>query len=141
MAACFQVIRERNRLYYNIAQADDVPSPLTPILGHPGAGKTTLPNAPLRDASAGRIAVVITAFGDVGLDHFLIVATTERNVPLTSGCICCQVRGDPSAAHERPAEGARHSRADRPQRYPEEIEARRANPLATTQRPSSPKLR
>jgi G3E family GTPase len=68
--------------------------PLTLITGYLGAGKTTLVNALLRDASAGRIAVVVNEFGDVGLDHDLIVETTEETVLLASGCMCCTVRGD-----------------------------------------------
>ena len=68
--------------------------PLTLITGYLGAGKTTLLNALLRDASAGRIAVVVNEFGDVGLDHDLIIETTEETVLLSSGCICCTVRGD-----------------------------------------------
>lgn len=68
--------------------------PLTLITGYLGAGKTTLLNALLRDASAGRIAVVVNEFGDVGIDHDLIVETTEETVLLSSGCMCCTVRGD-----------------------------------------------
>lgn len=68
--------------------------PLTLLTGYLGAGKTTLVNALLRDASAGRIAVVVNEFGDVGLDHDLIVETTEETVLLSSGCMCCTVRGD-----------------------------------------------
>lgn len=51
-------------------------------------------NALLRDTSAGRVAVVVNAFGDVGLDHDLIVETTEETVLISSGFICCTVRGD-----------------------------------------------
>jgi len=68
--------------------------PVTLITGYLGAGKTTLVNALLRDASAGRIAVVVNEFGDVGLDHDLIVEATEETVLLSSGCMCCTVRGD-----------------------------------------------
>jgi G3E family GTPase len=68
--------------------------PLTLITGYLGAGKTTLLNAMLRDAAAGRIAVIVNEFGDVGLDHDLIVETTEETVLLSSGCMCCTVRGD-----------------------------------------------
>ncbi len=68
--------------------------PLTLITGYLGAGKTTLLNALLRDSSAGRIAVVVNEFGDVGLDHDLIIETTEETVLLSSGCMCCTVRGD-----------------------------------------------
>lgn len=68
--------------------------PLTLITGYLGAGKTTLLNALLRDGSAGRLAVIVNEFGDVGLDHDLIVETTEETVLLASGCMCCTVRGD-----------------------------------------------
>ncbi|TKD22823.1 GTP-binding protein [Rhodobacter capsulatus] len=68
--------------------------PLTLLTGYLGAGKTTLLNALLADASAGRIAVVVNEFGDVGLDHDLIIGTTEETVLLASGCLCCTVRGD-----------------------------------------------
>ena len=68
--------------------------PLTLITGYLGAGKTTILNALLRDASAGRVAVVVNEFDDMGLDHDLIVETTEETVLLSSGCMCCTVRGD-----------------------------------------------
>lgn len=68
--------------------------PLTLVTGYLGAGKTTLVNALLRDPSAGRIAVIVNEFGDIGLDHDLIVEATEETVLLASGCLCCTVRGD-----------------------------------------------
>lgn len=74
--------------------------PLTLITGYLGAGKTTLVNALLRDPAAGRIAVVVNEFGEVGLDHDLIVESSEETVLLASGCMCCAVRGDLSEALE-----------------------------------------
>lgn len=68
--------------------------PLTLVTGYLGAGKTTLVNALLRDPSAGRIAVIVNEFGDMELDHDLIVEATEETVLLASGCLCCTVRGD-----------------------------------------------
>lgn len=68
--------------------------PVTLITGYLGAGKTTLLNALLADPAMGRAAVLINEFGDVGLDHDLIVETTEEMVLLESGCMCCAVRGD-----------------------------------------------
>ena len=68
--------------------------PVTLITGYLGAGKTTLLNALLKDASTGPVAVLINEFGDVGLDHDLIVESTEEMVLLESGCMCCAVRGD-----------------------------------------------
>ncbi|MGL4235048.1 CobW family GTP-binding protein [Tabrizicola sp.] len=68
--------------------------PLTLITCYLGAGKTTRVNALLRDALAGRIAIVVNEFGDVGLDYDLIVETTEETVLLPSGCMCCTVQSD-----------------------------------------------
>lgn len=68
--------------------------PVTLLTGYLGAGKTTLLNHLLRDPDAGRIAVVMNEFGDVGLDHDLVRETTEDMVLLQSGCVCCSVRGD-----------------------------------------------
>ncbi len=68
--------------------------PVTLITGYLGAGKTTLLNALLKDGTAGPVAVLINEFGDVGLDHDLIVESTEEMVLLESGCMCCAVRGD-----------------------------------------------
>ena len=68
--------------------------PVTLLTGFLGAGKTTILNHLLRDPSAGRIAVIVNEFGDAGLDHDLIEATTEETVLMASGCLCCSIRGD-----------------------------------------------
>lgn len=68
--------------------------PITLLTGFLGAGKTTLLNQLIRDPSAGRIAVIMNEFGDVGLDHDLIEEATEETVLLQSGCLCCAVLGD-----------------------------------------------
>jgi len=68
--------------------------PVTLLTGFLGAGKTTLLNRLIRDPEAGRIAVVMNEFGDVGLDHDLIEAATEETVLMQSGCLCCSIRGD-----------------------------------------------
>jgi G3E family GTPase len=39
-------------------------------------------------------AVVINEFGDVGLDHMLVEASSEDVVVMDSGCLCCTIRGD-----------------------------------------------
>ena len=56
--------------------------PVTLITGYLGAGKTTLLNALLADPAMGKAAVLINEFGDVGLDHDLIVESTEEMVLL-----------------------------------------------------------
>lgn len=68
--------------------------PVTLLTGFLGAGKTTLLNHLIRDPEAGRIAVIMNEFGDVGLDHDLIEEATEETVLMQSGCLCCSIRGD-----------------------------------------------
>ncbi|MEP5632377.1 MAG: GTP-binding protein [Tateyamaria sp.] len=68
--------------------------PVTLLTGFLGAGKTTLLNHLIRDPEAGRIAVIMNEFGDVGLDHDLIEESTEETILMQSGCICCSIRGD-----------------------------------------------
>ena len=75
-------------------QEEDTRIPVTLLTGFLGAGKTTLLNHLIRDPEAGRIAVVMNEFGDVGLDHDLIEETTEETILLDSGCLCCSIRGD-----------------------------------------------
>lgn len=68
--------------------------PVTLLTGFLGSGKTTLLNHLIRDPEAGRIAVVMNEFGDVGLDHDLIEEATEETVLLKSGCLCCAILSD-----------------------------------------------
>ncbi len=68
--------------------------PVTLLTGFLGAGKTTLLNHLIRDPEAGRIAVIMNEFGDVGLDHDLIEEATEETILMQSGCLCCTIRGD-----------------------------------------------
>lgn len=76
------------------AKTKDQRVPVTLLTGFLGAGKTTLLNHLIRDPDAGRVAVVINEFGDVGLDHDLIEEATRETVLLRSGCLCCSIRGD-----------------------------------------------
>ncbi|MEM7732315.1 MAG: GTP-binding protein [Pseudomonadota bacterium] len=68
--------------------------PVTLLTGFLGAGKTTLLNAILSDASTGPVAVIVNEFGEAGLDHDLIEKSSDEVVLLSSGCLCCTVRGD-----------------------------------------------
>lgn len=68
--------------------------PVTLITGYLGAGKTTVLNRLLATAEAGRVAVIVNEFGEIGLDHDLVSETTEEMVLMQSGCLCCSVRGD-----------------------------------------------
>jgi G3E family GTPase len=64
--------------------------PVLVIGGYLGAGKTTLINKMLSDATQ-RIAVVVKDFGSVNIDASLIRERHNDTIELTNGCICCAV--------------------------------------------------
>lgn len=68
--------------------------PVTLLTGFLGSGKTTLVGKILNDPRFSDTAVVINEFGEIGLDHVLVEAAPEAIVEMTSGCLCCTVRGD-----------------------------------------------
>jgi G3E family GTPase len=68
--------------------------PVSVITGFLGSGKTTLLSRLLADARMNRAAVIINEFGEVGLDHVLVTTPREDVVLLSSGCLCCSLRGD-----------------------------------------------
>ncbi|RZK84028.1 MAG: GTP-binding protein, partial [Methylobacterium sp.] len=72
--------------------------PVNLVTGFLGAGKTTLLRRLLQDPSLAGAAVLINEFGEVGLDHHLIERIDETTVLLQSGCVCCTIRGELSAA-------------------------------------------
>jgi len=68
--------------------------PVSVLTGFLGAGKTTLLNGLLKDPALSNAAVIINEFGEIGLDH-LLVETADSNVfEMSSGCLCCTIRGD-----------------------------------------------
>ena len=69
-------------------------TPVSIITGFLGSGKTTLLNHVLQDPAMAGAAVIINEFGEISLDHLLIATPNENTVLLTSGCICCTLRGD-----------------------------------------------
>lgn len=77
---------------------DDAPIPVIVLTGFLGSGKTTLLRHVLHDPGFFDCAVLINEFGEVGLDHLLVGALDQEPVLLSSGCICCTIRGDLSRA-------------------------------------------
>lgn len=70
------------------------PIPLSIITGFLGSGKTTLLNRILKDPVMADTAVIINEFGDIGLDHLLVDRSDDGVMELSSGCLCCTIRGD-----------------------------------------------
>ena len=73
------------------------PPPFTPvhlITGFLGSGKTTLLKRWLASPDLADTAVLINEFGEIGLDHELLERIDADAVLLSSGCLCCTVRGD-----------------------------------------------
>jgi G3E family GTPase len=68
--------------------------PVTVLTGFLGAGKTTLLNRILSGQHGKRIAVIENEFGEVSVDHQLVIGAEEEIFETSNGCICCTVRGD-----------------------------------------------
>jgi len=68
--------------------------PVTVLTGFLGSGKTTLLNRILTEQHGQRIAVIENEFGEVGIDHELVINADEEIFEMNNGCICCTVRGD-----------------------------------------------
>lgn len=68
--------------------------PVTLLTGFLGSGKTTLLKRILADERFHDTAVVINEFGEIGLDGLMIETSEDQVMEMTSGCLCCTIRGD-----------------------------------------------
>lgn len=68
--------------------------PVTLLTGFLGSGKSTLLTKILSDARFADTAVVVNEFGEIGLDGFLVEHSDDQIMEMTSGCLCCTIRGD-----------------------------------------------
>ncbi len=75
-------------------EEDDKRIPITVVTGFLGSGKSTLLNNFLPQLSSKNYALIVNEFGEIGVDGDLIETGTEELIELSSGCICCVVRGD-----------------------------------------------
>jgi G3E family GTPase len=69
-------------------------TPVSVLTGFLGSGKTTLLNAWLRLPALSDAAVIVNEFGEIGIDHSLIASSNDNTIELSTGCLCCSVRGD-----------------------------------------------
>jgi G3E family GTPase len=74
----------------------DIPAftQVTLLTGFLGSGKTTLLRRLLADPALKDTAVIINELGEVGIDHLLVERLDDQMVLLSSGCVCCTVRGE-----------------------------------------------
>lgn len=68
--------------------------PVSIITGFLGAGKTSLLNTLVKDPFLANAAIIINEFGEIGLDHLLVETADENIIEMSSGCLCCTIRGD-----------------------------------------------
>ena len=68
--------------------------PVTLFTGFLGSGKSTLLTEILKQQAFEKTAIVVNEFGEVGLDGILIEYSEDQIVEMTSGCLCCTIRGD-----------------------------------------------
>ena len=68
--------------------------PITIFTGFLGSGKTTLLNQILKNPKLQDTAVIINEYGEVGVDHLLVEKIASEVIEISSGCVCCTVRGD-----------------------------------------------
>ena len=95
-----------------MAGAEDVEQPLgglemriNLLFGFLGSGKTTLARNLLKANPRGqKMAVIVNEFGDVGIDGSILEGREEGQsidmVELTSGCLCCSLKGSLLSAVE-----------------------------------------
>jgi G3E family GTPase len=68
--------------------------PIVLVTGFLGAGKTSLVRRILDSPEGAESAVIVNEFGDIGIDHDLLRASSDEIVLLGNGCLCCSTRSD-----------------------------------------------
>ena len=67
---------------------------ITLLFGFLGSGKTTLARRILTEwGPKRRLALIVNEFGDVGVDGDILSGNNVDIVQLSSGCLCCTLKG------------------------------------------------
>jgi G3E family GTPase len=80
------------------------------LFGFLGSGKTTLASRVLKEwGPRAKLALIVNEFGDVGVDGEILRGSAIDMVELSSGCLCCTLKGSLVAAiAELGGRGAEH---------------------------------
>jgi G3E family GTPase len=68
--------------------------PVSILTGFLGSGKTTYLSKVLASPGSAGTLVMINEVGEISIDHLLVQVVDEEIVELSSGCLCCLLRGD-----------------------------------------------
>ena len=77
----------------NAPETPDELIPVSLLTGFLGSGKTTVLNHVLHDPRMDKAAVIVNEFGDVGIDGAILEGHDLDMIELTSGCLCCTLKG------------------------------------------------
>lgn len=72
--------------------------PVTLVTGFLGSGKTTLVNQLLKTRAHAQSAVVVSEYGEIGIDHLLVDAPRDRLRVIDGGCLCGHVHEEVAAS-------------------------------------------
>ena len=80
------------------------------LFGFLGSGKTTLAARLLKEwGSKAKLALIVNEFGDVGVDGEILSGSSIDMIELSSGCLCCTLKGSLlNAVEELARKGADH---------------------------------
>ena len=68
--------------------------PVTILTGFLGAGKTTTLNQIIKDNPGKKLVVIENEFGEINIDHELVINIDEGVYEMSNGCVCCTMSGE-----------------------------------------------